>query len=243
VDPTRHLIVNADDFGLCPGINRGILHAHQEGIVTSTSLMVRPESAAEAATLARDHPHLSVGLHLDLGEWRFDGETWRAVYLVTALESPAAVQEEVERQLAKFRALTGRDPTHLDSHQHVHRSEPVLSIVRVVARCLDVPLRGEEPSIRYCGEFYGQSDKGYPCPERITVEALTQIVAGLTSGITELGCHPGEATGAVSCYHVERELECTTLCDPRTRRALEEAGVMLCSFLDAPGYGLSRRIR
>ena len=38
---TRHLIVNADDFGQSAGINRGIIEAHEHGIVTSTSLMVR----------------------------------------------------------------------------------------------------------------------------------------------------------------------------------------------------------
>jgi len=61
----RRLIVNADDFGLRAGVNRGIIEAHKNGIVTSASLMVNRPYAAEAADYARGHPKLSVGLHFD----------------------------------------------------------------------------------------------------------------------------------------------------------------------------------
>src|SRR5215470_9116375 len=63
----RYLIVNADDFGMCKGVNRGIIEAHARGIVTSTSLMVtRPVAAEDAAQRAREHPSLDLGLHVDL---------------------------------------------------------------------------------------------------------------------------------------------------------------------------------
>ena len=58
----RRLIVNADDFGQSPGVNRGIIEAHQHGIVTSASLMVSWPAAAEAAAYgraannAKEHP-------------------------------------------------------------------------------------------------------------------------------------------------------------------------------------------
>ena len=67
---TRYLIVNADDFGQSRGINRGITEAHEQGIVTSASLMVRWPAAPEAAAYARSHGSLSLGLHFDFGEWR-----------------------------------------------------------------------------------------------------------------------------------------------------------------------------
>ena len=54
--PARHLIVNADDYGLTSGINRGIAEAHENGILTSASLMVRYPAAAEAAAYAKAHP-------------------------------------------------------------------------------------------------------------------------------------------------------------------------------------------
>src|SRR5437764_15380237 len=78
----RSLIVNADDFGLSEGVNRGILRAFDDGIVTSASLMVRQPAAASAAGEAALRPELSVGLHLDLGEWVFRNGSWETVYEV-----------------------------------------------------------------------------------------------------------------------------------------------------------------
>src|SRR5262249_16709084 len=121
----RCLIVNADDFGQSPGVNRGVIAAHERGIVTSASLMVRWPAAAEAAAYARTHPDLGLGLHLDLGEWTYREGSWVARYLVAVPDDARAVSDEVGRQLAAFRSLVGRDPTHLDSHQHVHREDPV----------------------------------------------------------------------------------------------------------------------
>ena len=63
----RWLIVNADDLGLSSGVNQGILQAHEQGIVTSASLMVRHQAAPEAVAAAREHPRLGLGLHVDLG--------------------------------------------------------------------------------------------------------------------------------------------------------------------------------
>src|SRR5689334_12175655 len=120
---TRRLIVNADDFGLSEGVNRGILRAHDRGIVTSASLMVRQPSAGAAAEEARRRPGLSLGLHLDVGEWEYRDGNWVAVYEVVGGDDATALAGEVGRQLDAFMRLVGRPPTHIDSHQHAHRSE------------------------------------------------------------------------------------------------------------------------
>src|SRR5580700_2135827 len=62
----RRLIVNADDFGRSESINRAVLRAHREGILTSASLMVNEPSAGPAIQMARENPKLGVGLHLAL---------------------------------------------------------------------------------------------------------------------------------------------------------------------------------
>src|SRR5206468_10377269 len=72
----RYLIVNADDLGYSHGVNRGILEAHSSGIVTSASLMVRWPATTDAVLAARDCPGLSLGLHLDLGEWACRNGQW-----------------------------------------------------------------------------------------------------------------------------------------------------------------------
>ena len=228
----RYLIVNADDFGQSRGINRGIVEAYEKGIVTSGSLMVRQPAAAEAAAYAREHPDLSVGLHVDLGEWAWRDGAWTPVYTVIASQDSAAVEEEIRRQLDLFRSLVGRQPTHIDSHQHVHRDEPARSIVTGKASMLGVPLRNHSV-VKYCGSFYGQTVTGEPWRDSITVDALLQILYALPVGMTELGCHPGMANDLDSMYVHEREQELAVLCDPRIRRAIVSEGIVLCSFHDA----------
>ena len=143
MDPLAHrrLVVNADDFGRSEAINAGVVQAHVHGIVTSASLMVRHPAAADAVAAAGEHPGLGLGLHLDLTEWELVGDTWRARYTVVDTDDIGAVTCEVERQLESFRSLVGREPTHLDSHQHVHREEPVRSATLTAAAALSIPLR------------------------------------------------------------------------------------------------------
>jgi predicted glycoside hydrolase/deacetylase ChbG (UPF0249 family) len=226
----RYLIVNADDFGQSHEINHGIIETHQRGIVTSASLMVRWPAAVEAAAYSRDHRELSIGLHFDFGEWAYRHETWVPLYEVVPVDDPAAVADDVSRQLAIFRGLVGTDPTHIDSHQHVHRAEPVSSILVEIARQLGVPLRHHSPVVNYCGNFYGQSGKGDPCPDAISVAALIRTFTQLSPGITELGCHPGNGSDLDSMYRNERAQEVKVLCDSRVRAALVAQGIELCSF-------------
>ena len=228
---TRRLIVNADDFGRAAGINAGVMKAFEDGIVTSATLMVRYPDARAAADYARTRDDLSLGLHIDLGEWEYVDDGWRLRYQVVDTDDAAAVDKEVARQLGLFEEIAGRRPSHLDSHQHVHRSEPVRSIVVAAAERLGVPVRDATPHIRYRGDFYGQDGRGYPVPEAITPVALVGVLDGLPDGITELGCHPG--LGPVDdVYGSEREIETRTLCEPGIRAAIERLGIELCSFAD-----------
>jgi predicted glycoside hydrolase/deacetylase ChbG (UPF0249 family) len=219
----RVLIVNADDFGLSEAVNRGVATCFERGVVTSASLMVHGRAAADAAEYARAHPGLAVGLHLDLAEWEYRGGVWISVYERCRLDDPDAVASEAEAQLAVFRRLLGRDPTHVDSHQHVHREDPAASVARALAGRLGVPLRHERP-IRYRGDFYGWTKDGDRQTDAVRTEALLAIVAQVEPGVTELACHPGAAGS--------RAREVKALCDPRVHRALAEAGIALRSFAD-----------
>jgi predicted glycoside hydrolase/deacetylase ChbG (UPF0249 family) len=231
---SRQLIVNADDLGLSPGVNRGIAQGHERGIVTSASLMVRGPAAGLAADYAAAHPRLSVGLHVDVAEWRWVSGRWVTVYQLVPLDDPAAVSDEVDRQLELFAAMVGKEPTHLDSHQHLHREEPLRSVMRERGRRLGVPVREQTPDIRYLGGFYGQGDMGVPWRHGIGVEALCGLLRELPDGTTELGCHPGLDDDSGSAYGGERAIEVASLCDPRVQETVRTEGIVLRSFTGAP---------
>ncbi len=163
----RNLIVNADDLGLSAGVNAGIArgprardrHQHQpDGAQAGGRRQPRP--------LAASHPSLAIGLHLDLGQWDYEEGEWKVAYENCPPDDPAAVEAECRAQVDAFRALLGRDPTHLDSHQHAHEQSPCRLVATTLAAELGVPLRGRR--VRYEGGFYGQSGRGDPYPEGIT---------------------------------------------------------------------------
>jgi predicted glycoside hydrolase/deacetylase ChbG (UPF0249 family) len=231
--PARWLIVNADDFGQSSTINRGVMLAHEHGIVTSASLMVRWPTSAAAGSYAREHPALSLGLHVDFGEWAYRDERWVPVYRVGGGDDAGAATDEVFRQLEAFRAMVGADPTHVDSHQHVHRDEPLRSVLIDMGRRLGIPVRSVDPRVRYDGSFYGQSGRGHPVPSALGVAALVRLIETLPPAVTELGCHPGDAGDDLdTMYRDERVREVQTLCDAAVRAAVEASGVRLCSFRD-----------
>src|SRR5512138_1153512 len=124
------LVVNADDLGYDPEIDRGILEAHATGLVTSATAMVETPFAAGALRAAP--PSLAVGLHVVLAP-----DLGRA-------EAAAALR----RQLARFEALRGAPPTHLDSHKHAHASAPVLTAVLRIARERALPVRAIDAPMR-----------------------------------------------------------------------------------------------
>src|SRR5207247_11268662 len=99
----KYLIVNGDDFGASYGVNRGIIEAHQFGILTSASLLVDSRWSEDAAVLSRSVPNLSVGWHVDLpAEIRASN--------LNAL----CLRQILHDQLSSFEKLLGQYPTHLD---------------------------------------------------------------------------------------------------------------------------------
>lgn len=244
------VIVNADDLGRTVGINEGIFAAHREGIVSSATLMVGfPASAAAAAAWA-DHPELGVGLHVTLtGSTPPTLPAGRVPSLVDAEGNlprkpdglggaePAHVVAEVRGQLERFRELTGRLPTHLDSHHHSHRLPVVLEALVEVAREHRLPVRNSSPEVgqrlreagvattdAFVERFFGDDAR---------LETLVEVLRGAGEGSTEVMCHPArvdETLRASSTYLDPRERELEVLTDPAARRALEAAGLRLGHF-------------
>jgi len=222
---STYLVVNGDDFGAGWGINRGTVEAHQRGVLTSTSLIVNMAASHEALRLTAELPALSVGLHANLmdpsGQPLID------------LETGAGCGPVIEQQLNSFYELTGRLPTHLDSHHNHHRNPRLLPYFQELADRYRLPLREHSP-VRYLSKFYGQWG-GETHAEQISAQHLIRLLATeLPPGITELSCHPGYCDPELrSSYRMEREVELCSLCDPTVRDFLSMQQIRLINYRDA----------
>lgn len=224
----KYLIVNADDFGASRGINRAIAELNECGVVTSASLMIDMPATADAVALARKRPELGVGLHVAL--------TDEDCSPVADFDNATACANAIEWQIEAFFRALGRLPTHLDSHQNVHRDNRLGWIFRAFARRYSLPLREHCP-VRYFSNFYGQWD-GEMHPEQIGIENLLGMLdRELGQEVLELSCHPGYVgPDFTSPYDREREIELATLSDPRLVAFLRERDVRLIDFRDAAAW-------
>jgi predicted glycoside hydrolase/deacetylase ChbG (UPF0249 family) len=225
----RYLIVTADDFGMSPGVNEGVIRAHESGVVTAASLMVRGDSTADAAEYGKRSRRLSIGLHFDFGEWFWREGNWIPTRLSADPDDAAAVQREAERQLEEFLDWMSRPPSHLNSHQHFHRREPYRETLIGLSIRHGVPLREHGP-IAFLGGFYGQTQEGAPLHEGISVDSFLRLASGIGPGATEIACHPSAMPENGSIYSQERVVELETLCDPRLRSGLETVSIKLTGF-------------
>jgi ATP-binding cassette, subfamily B, bacterial len=221
-EPVKFLIINADDFGYGHGVNRGIIELVDRGVVTSAGLMVNAPGTAEAVRLAAERPALAVGLHVN-----FTNESTP----LFDLDDPEICRRELRRQFDSFRNLTGRLPTHIDSHQHVHRRPACRHIFLELAAEHGLPLRNQPP-VTYKGGFYSQWVYKVPDRSRVSFDALAQILSTeLSRGIYELAVHPGYHDPAADyAYHRDREWELEALGDPRLLGLLQELNVRLISY-------------
>jgi chitin disaccharide deacetylase len=242
----RRLIVNADDFGLTPGVSEGILAAHRHGIVSSTTVLVTSAIDRELVAQARDSG-LGIGLHVNLtlgrpltraaslvdGEGRFIRDARRAA----AGARPREVDAEIAAQVERFVEVMRTRPTHLDTHHHVGLLPPVRESVLALARRLGVAVRSQDAmararartlGLRTPDHFFGESGPdAYWSPAR-TVAHLQ----ALPDGVSEFMTHPGwfDDALAYSRYARQREVELVGLGTPAARAAVAAAGITLCHF-------------
>lgn len=264
----KRLIINADDFGLTEGVNRGILECYRQGTVKSTTLLVTGEAAGAAAELSNGFPELGVGLHVNLtagapvlpagkiptlvgADGLFPGMGAMVRRLIACRARKAELAAEIGAQLEKCRAL-GINPTHVDSHHHLHALPRLRSVVEQV--CADAgisKMRGYQMSSRSLKSLSIGLAARLPTagphlatPDRfsgIEVMGKKNIAGALAKELAAEGdalefmCHPGfddERLSRVSSYSSLRQVELEALTSQQFRDVLRTSGVELISFRD-----------
>jgi predicted glycoside hydrolase/deacetylase ChbG (UPF0249 family) len=156
------LIVNADDFGLTPGVNRAIRELHQAGLLTSVTLIARALATEDAVKIGLGEPSLGVGCHVvlvdgepvlsqrneiphlaDPVDLRFKatpGELIRMLYGRWPLKADGLAREIELETAAQIRLLqnSGIRLTHIDTHKHTHMFPAVLRPVLRAAKAAGI---------------------------------------------------------------------------------------------------------
>lgn len=259
-DATPQLIVTADDFNLSAGVSRGILEAHQHGIVTETSVMVNVGDLRHASAMLAAAPRLAVGLHLNITRGRPmappstvaailgpDGQFLGSPQALPAQMQNVAVQAEFQAQLDAFVRVFSHLPQHLDTHHHVHQHPVVCEALLDLAVSLKLPVRSVDSQMRHTitargvgspTHFLGDAgDEPY-----WTTTRLLSTIQTLPPGVTELMCHPGYFDDAIaySRYGQQRDVERQALCAPEVAIRLREQGVQLVTYAAVlPPKGIS----
>jgi len=239
-----HVIFNADDFGLTPGVNLGIVAASQSGVVRSTTLMVGMAAEKHAIDLASSVTSLKVGLHL-----RFTaGAPLTAAHSLTSENGQFLVKDNywqnkdfVEQQIAdeviaqvEHFLASGVSLSHIDSHHHAHTHPQILPVVQELARYYKVPLRecgkygvtSSDCRYIFCDDFYGDD---------ISVDKLLGIINKHKNccDVLEIMCHPAFIDQPLlddSAYNVIRAKELAILTDGSLHERLENQGVEICDY-------------
>ena len=210
--PRIRLVVNADDFGLSPAISRGILRAHRDGIVTSTSLLGNVADLQEARAQLAGAPKLGVGVHLALtggapvsppdrvpslvapdGRFHPRGRDFIAAWVRGRILAED-IERELEAQVARIRD-TGLAIDHLDTHHHLGFLPAIGRAVEQIARRHAIPgIRSavERPTLAWVTE-----------PRRGLEAGLLTGLAWLTRRQLGARRHGPQSWGYVEAGHLD----------------------------------------
>ena len=247
------LIVNADDFGLSKGQNYGIIEACRRGVVTSTTTLVNGEAVDHAAALSRDVPELGVGMHFVLtlgmpispmlGLTR-DGQLGKWIWEMA--EQNALPLEEITRELDcqfnRFVDLFGREPTHIDSHHHVHMIPAIFPIGADFAQRTGVAMRVDREVQALHGlllssaattDGFSSAFYGDEISEALFLKVLDDSAARGERSV-EVMAHPAFVDNTVrkSAYCWPRLAELDVLTSASLKYAIAERGYRLGTFGD-----------
>lgn len=238
----KKLIINGDDFGMTQGTTLGILVAHEQGILTSTTIMMNMPYASWALEKAKAYPHLGIGVHLNItagdpmvkGPNSFVNEAGHFIRPKDYPEGkpqpdPEELYKEWKTQIEAFIKATGHKPTHLDSHHHVHMQENTEAVIMKLAKEYDLPIRSTRPLLK---------DYPYiPCittfySDHATLPYLEKLLSQDEEAI-EIMAHPAlldETLYETSSYALPRMKELAFLESQEIKQFIKENHIALINY-------------
>jgi predicted glycoside hydrolase/deacetylase ChbG (UPF0249 family) len=238
----KRLIVNADDFGMALKVNEGIGYAHEHGILTSTTVMMNKPYALEMKEYQRRFPNLGFGIHLVLTSGKPLGKGYktltdeRGVFKRSFItDDDFDVDEAYEEFMMQVRLFqeTNGNPTHIDSHHHVHQKPKLKPVIERIASELNIPVRRQSGymsdilrmPVRCDSSFYGQS-VGYATLEAIIKRVTNQEVVEC---MTHVGFVDKEVIEA-SIYNFKRVEELVLITSEEVKKLIENEGITLVNY-------------
>ncbi|MDI6783956.1 MAG: polysaccharide deacetylase family protein [bacterium] len=261
------LIIRCDDIGLCHGVNMAFKRILDEGIATSASVMVTTPWFEEAVAILKEHPEISVGVHLNFNsEWK--KERWGPVSPYTEVPSIvdefgkfygtrkefmahqpkiAEVAKEMRAQI-EYAKRKGLNISYIDNHMG--------TAISTLEFQQEMEKLAKEYGIgisRYFQEIDIGNVYSYP-PEQKLAEGLNLIASMTTAGTYLLVCHVGSDTPemqAMTDVHTfglkdmakHRQAETDMLCAPKFKQAIEKKGFQLVGYNEMIKEGLDKMKR
>ncbi|MFV0380054.1 MAG: chitin disaccharide deacetylase [Anaerorhabdus sp.] len=234
----KKLIINADDFALSKGVNYGILECFKNGVLTSTTMMMNAPALDHAVALMKEND-LNVGIHLVATMFK---PLTNAKSLTTEnglfdkakmFDKNATINEEElynewVAQIELFIKKTGRKPSHIDSHHHIHLEEKCRETTLKLSKKYQLQVRAVDSefgeNILFVDNFYG---------DNITIDSVKEIIEN--SGVIEMMSHPAFIDNGLvnaTSYSMKRKDELDLLLSNEIKELLNDKKVSLISYND-----------
>ena len=227
------IIINADDYGMHKDINDGIIKAYNDGVLTSTTVMMNYCDESELLRLRKEAKGIGIGIHFTLTQGfpltdvsfkRIDGKFDR-VKLYNGEFCDQEIKNELRSQLNKMFAF-GVIPTHIDSHHHIHLRPRILKIIETLAKEHNLLIRDHNKQIKFIGSFYHKN---------VTYQHLKEILSINVNQTIEVMCHPGFAGASLfkeTSYNGFRAAELSILISDEIKNMFNTLGYVKGTYLD-----------
>lgn len=239
------IIINADDFGYCEAVNYGIISAHNNGIVRSTSMMANMPGVEHGVGLLKENKTLNCGVHMTLSCGRpllsnlktivdKDGFFIRRITdeIIEKMDCDE-IYRELCAQIDRVKGL-GIDISHLDSHHHIHTLVSLKPVVEKIVTKYNLPIRGGfEYNLEYSkvvpliDSFYKEN-----VSEEYFIKNIDEI---MKYDVVDIMSHPAFLDDYIlnsTSYAIDRTKEHKILTSKKVKEFLEKNGLVISSYRD-----------